>query len=502
MDSLSVRVDGDRVLLEISREYEGRISDAVRSVRQQLPGAWVDWTAVREAYRFGRGSPFPVGSRRSEVAQAERAKVRLSPDRLTAYVLLYPPRGSGRRLSPEDLEALALAYGLHPGLLDRGALRRCAGARNYGDPEPIARGHPPIHGHDAWAEWRCALPSDAEGFLRALRSLEDYPAEVLAVVSEGQNVGVLHPPGRGTAGTDVTGRALPARDGTNRVRIGPGLRLGEGGTQIIAGRSGHLRLAGPGTDRAEVVPLFQARDAAELRALCGDFVPGSAIVEGDLETASPLCVAGDLEVRGALIRSSVDVLGSLFVRDGIVQRGPAPVRAAEVLCTGFLDHAWVQGGTVVVRHSSLKSQILALERALAAPAATVQGGSTVAGQRVTAGALGSPSGMETEVAAGSGAAVESFRGLFREWGAGLRDRASRESGGPAEPWLEPGRWEARLREVAEADPSRWGITASRVHPGVTVRIGSASRRLDALVGPVEFAYDRVGERGRIALHRP
>jgi uncharacterized protein (DUF342 family) len=494
-------MDGDRVLLEIPRGYEGRISEVVGSVRRQLPGARVDWTAVREAYRFGRGSPFPVGSLRAEGAQAEKANVRISPDRLTAYLLLYPPRGSGRRLSLEDLEALALAYGLHPGLLDRGTLRRCAGARNYGDPEPIARGHYPIHGHDAWAEWCSALPSDAEGFLRSLGGLEDYPAEVLAVVSEGQTVGVLHPPGRGTAGTDVTGRALPARDGANRLRIGPGLQLGEGGTQVIADRGGHLRLAGPDTDRAEVVPLFQARDAAELRALCGDFVPGSAIVEGDLETASPLCVAGDLEVRGALIRSSVDVLGSLFVRDGIVQRGPAPVRAAEILCTGFLDHAWVQGGTVVVRHSSLKSDVLALERAVAAPAATVQGGSTAAGQSVTTGALGSPGGIRTEVIAGSGAAVETFRSLFREWGAGLRDRTARASGGPAAAWLDPGIWEARLREVAEAGPSQWGITANRVHPGVTVRIGSASRRLDALVGPVEFAYDRVGERGRIALHR-
>ncbi len=502
MDSLSVRMDGDRVLLEIPRDYPGRISDAVRSVRLQLPGVWVDWTAVREAYRFGRGSPFPVGSRRTDAAQAEKAKVRLSADRLTAYLLLFPPRGSGRRLSPDDLEALTLAYDLHPGLLDRAALRRCAGARNYGDPEPVARGHLPIHGHDAWPEWGSALPSDAEGFLKALGRLEDYPAEVLAAVSEGRAVGVLHPPGRGTPGTDVTGRALPARDGANRVRLGSGLHLAEGGTQVVAARGGHLRLTGPETDRAEVVPLFRARDAAELRALCGDFVAGSAIVEGDLETAAPLRVAGDLEVRGALIRSSVDVLGSLFVRDGIVQRGPAPVRAAEVLCTGFLDHAWVQAGTVVIRHSSLKSQVLALERVLAAPAATVHGGSTAAGQDVTAGALGSQAGMETEVASGSGAAVESFRSLFREWGTGLRDRASGEPGGPAATWLDPGRWEARVREVVDAGPAGWGITASRVHPGVTVRIGTASRRLDAPVGPVEFTYDRVGERGRISLHRP
>lgn len=502
MDSLTLRMEGDRLLLEIPREYPGRLSDAVRAVGLHAAGVRVDWSAVREAFRFVRGVPFPVGSRRKDEALAERAKVRIAQDRLTAYLLRFPPRGSGPRLGAEDLEALALAYGLHPGLLDRGALRRCAATKSFGDLEVIARGHPPIPGHDAWPEWTSAVPTDAEGFLLALGRGEDCPAEVLAAVAEGQTAGRLHQPGRGTPGTDVTGRDLPAAQGRNRLTLGPGLRLGGDGNAIVASRGGHLRISGAAADRAEILPLFRARDGNELRGLCGEFVPGSAIVEGDLETASPLRIAGDLEVRGALIRSSLDVLGSLFVRDGIVQRGPAPVRAAGILYTGFLDHAWVQGGTVFFRHSSLRSQVLALGLVLTSPTATVQGGTTEAGEAVEAGVLGSPGGTETEVAAGGGAAAEAFRLFFREWAAELRRRLPRGAAGPEPAWMHAHDWEGEAQRLSEAPSSRWAVRVGRVHPGVTVRIGPASRRFDALSGPAEFSYDRVGERGRIALHRP
>lgn len=159
-EHLDLKAEGDRVTLRVAAGFPGPLSQVVAHVKEQLPGLAVDWTAVREGYRFGRDRHFPVASRRSEQALAEKAKIRFSADGLTAYLLLFPPKPRGRRLEEEELQALAAAYGIPPRLIDGGALRRALLRKAYHEPEVIARGRPPVDGHPAWVHWPAGLPSD------------------------------------------------------------------------------------------------------------------------------------------------------------------------------------------------------------------------------------------------------------------------------------------------------------------------------------------------------
>ncbi|MBE0616368.1 MAG: DUF342 domain-containing protein, partial [Proteobacteria bacterium] len=260
-ETLVLKADGDRLFLRVPGQFQGRLAQVVAYVREHLPGVAVDWTAVREAYRFGRDRFFPVASRQPEDALAEKAKIRFSGDELAAYLLLFPPRTRGRRLDEGELQGLAAAYGVPPRLIDAGALRRALLRKAYHEPEVVARGRPPVNGHPAWVHWPTGVPSDPEGFLEAFRESGEYPDVILAEAVPGQTAGEYHPPGAGTPGMSARGEFIAPRPGEDPVQLGAGLRRDAGSGTILAEASGHLRLAGVGATRATVVPLLRVRDA-------------------------------------------------------------------------------------------------------------------------------------------------------------------------------------------------------------------------------------------------
>ncbi len=500
-DHMDLRAEGDRVTLRVAASFPGRLSQLVAQVREQLPGLAVDWTAVREAYRFGRDRYFPVASRQTEHALAEKAKIRFSADDLAAYLLLFPPKLRGRRLEEEELQALAAAYGIPPRLVDGGALRRALLRKAYHEPEVIARGRPPVDGHPAWVHWPAGLPSDAEGFLAAFAELGEYPDVVLAEAVPGTPAGEYHPPGAGAPGLSARGEALASRPGGDPVRLGQGLRREAKGGTILADAVGHLRLAGVGGIRAEVVPLLRVRDAHELRDRAVPVFPGSVVVEGDLEVAFPVRILGDLEVRGALIRSTVEVLGSLFVRDGIIQKGRAPVRVGGLAVAGFLDHGAVQAGTVLIRRYSLKSQVLALDAVLTAEGGSIQGGTVGAGREIRVGTLGSANALATEAAVGTPSLADLYRALYLGWAEALDQETPDRPPPGAEVLAAAAHWKQTGSSLALPDAAEMRLRAQTAHPGVTVRLGTATRAVENAVGPAEFLFEKVGPRGRVSLTR-
>jgi uncharacterized protein (DUF342 family) len=501
-EPVAVSAEGDVVSVTVAQDHPGPYSALVRFLRQHLPGVWIDWVAVREAYRFGRGRPFPVGRRGAEAAFDERAKIRFSEDGLAAYLILYPPKPRGRRLTEAELARLVRAYGVPAGLLDPQALHMAFLRRSYQESELIARGRPPVDGAPAHVTWVRGLPSDPEGFLAALKSsAEPYPSEILGEVAEGA-AGALHAPGAGTPGLAASGGTIPARAGDNAVRLGPGLRLEPDGTTIVALRAGHLRLSGAGGAEATVLPLLRVREAQDLEPWSGGVFAGSLVVEGDLEVRFPLKVLGDVEVRGGLIRSSLEVMGSLFVRDGVIHHGRGPVRVGGILSTGFLDRAWVAAHTVHVRRYSLQSRLLAFDSILApAQGASLAGGQIASRRRVEAHQLGSPNAMETEVAVAAASFNATFQGLYQSWAEALRSLPPDCPVPAGALQEEASRWERAASAAASVDLANARIATQRVHSGVAVRIGTALREIGNTVGPVAFTYEKIGERDRVAMAR-
>ncbi|MDF1552189.1 MAG: FapA family protein, partial [Deferrisomatales bacterium] len=478
------------------------LSAVVAFVGQQLPGVTVDWSAVREARLYGHGRPFPIAWRRPEAALDEQAKIRFSRDRLEAYLVLYPAKPRGQRLQEDDVTRLLTAYGIPGHLVNPQAVRMALLRRSHNEPECIARGRPVTDGGPARVQWLRGLPSDPEGFLAAVPKDEQYPEQVLGEVETGAVAGQRTPPDAGTPGVSVTGEALPARPGVDPVHLGGGLTLSPDGRQVVATAGGHLRQDAGARPGARVFPLLHVRDPQELREWSDRVFPGSVIVDGDLELTFPLRVLGDMEVRGSVIRSSLEVMGSLFVRDGVIQQRQAPLRVGGILSAAFFERAGVVAHTVQVRRYSLKSNLLALDRLVAPRRTSLKGGQVACLGSVSVGVLGDRNGIATELLVAHPSLVEPFQATYTEWAEALTPDSGNPTG-PRDPLLaeEGDRWQQAAATLVPPEPLEALVVSEAVNPGVTVRIGLAVREMQSTVGPVEMRYERIGLRGRVSLSR-
>jgi uncharacterized protein (DUF342 family) len=490
----------DVVHAVVPETFSAPLSALVALARGQLSGIWIDWVAVREAYLYGRGRPFPIAHRRSDAANDEKAKIRFSADGLEAYLVLYPPKPKGRRLSETELMTLVRAYGIPPEVLDIHAVRTVHARRTYREPECIAQGCAPVDGTPAWIRWHSGLPIDPEGFLAALDERGVYPELVLGAVTEGEEIGERHSPGMGTPGNSVRGEPIPARPGQDLIKLGDGLGIDPGGRAIVATRKGHLRLAGRGGVTAEIAPLLQVGSPSELRPWAMSVYPGSVVVYGDLEVTFPVRILGDMEVRGGVVRSPIEVMGSLFVRDGIIQHPGEPIKVGGLVSAAFYERAWVVARTAHIRRHSLKSRIVAMDLVTCPKTATIHGGEVGACKAVNAGSLGSRNAMPTEVAL----SLPGFTGVFQNLYKGWADLLEQEScgDGPQEQIATAALyWREAAERVPGPESTSVKIAAHRLYAGVTVRMGTASRRIETAVGPVELAYEQIGPRGRVAMTR-
>lgn len=499
--ALSIKTSGDRAYICISERYLGPLSELTAHLQNKFSGFWIDWTAVKEAYVYARDRFFPVADADQAWADDEKAKIRFSPDGLTAYLILYPPKTRGERMTEADLMNLLTAYGLQRNLIDLHTLRMTYLRRVYLEPTTIAKGRNPCDGEPAKVEWKKSLPSDADGFLDAIMLIESYPEEIIGKVLRGEVVGKLHPPGEGIPGISVRGEQIKANRGAEAVNLQEKLGIGPDGNSVIALSEGCLKLAGIGGSFARIEPLLILRGSQDLSIFNHGIFPGSVIIEGDLEANWPIRILGDLEVRGSVVRSPLEVMGSLFVRDGIIQYRGNPIKVGQIASAAFFDRAWIMADTVHVRKYSLKSKISALKLIITDKNGSMHGGEASSCKTIIAGSLGSQNSMPTEVIAAAGNSPSLFAANYRDWAELLLNQSQDDLENSAKLAEKSVEFKKIANAIQSPDIFEAGINVEKVYPGVTIRIGTATRKIGNPVGPLDFAFERIGPQGRVALTR-
>jgi len=500
-DATSIKTSGDRAYICLNSSYSGPLSELTAYLRDKFSGYMIDWTAVKEAYLYARDRFFPVADANQEYADNEKAKVRFSSDGLTAFLILYPPRSGGEKMTETDLMNLLEAYGVQKDLVNLHTLRMAFLRRSYHDPTPIANGRAPCDGEPAKVVWKKGLPTDPEGFLETIKKLEKFPDVVIGEVAGGEVVGELHAPGEGIPGLSATGKPIPASRGSESIKLQSNLGIGPDGKSIISRVEGCLKLSGIGGELARIEPILVLRGSQDLSALNNSLFPGSVIVEGDLESAWPIKILGDLEVRGSVVRSPLEVMGSLFVRDGIIQYRENPIKVGQIVSAAFFDRAWVAADTIHIRKYSLKSKLMALNLVCTNKNGSIHGGEASTCKTMSAGFLGSQNAMSTTISAATSTSSSIFTAMYREWSELLSDKSDDDEDNGEKLAAKSSEFKKIAEGIESPSPLEAAIAAEKVYAGVTVRIGTATRKIGNAVGPLDFAFERIGPLGRVALTR-
>ncbi len=352
----------------------------------------------------------------------------------------------------------------------------------------IARGRPAVDGEDGRLEGELLGPKLA-GTPTGHGGLNYRERRALRPVSEGDVVAEVVPPTNGQPGEDVTGRALPAKDGVPCSQQ-PGEGVRAAGSQLLARLDGALLL----TERVvDVTPLVV--HAGDVDYDCGNLhTNGALLLQGDICSGFLATSGGDMEVTGAIECGGATSSGSVFVAGGILGDGQTVRAEGDITCHHATSARLVCRQSIHVSELATQSHMQAGAIALTGGKGAVRGGDLRARESIDVKQAGAEAGTETtlavaelldervELARRSVQSARTARASQRGAGKDARD-AVRAGDAERRERLRLRERELELMETAE-------IRIHEVcHPGVVIMFGSKEFRPVERLGPSTFRYN-------------
>lgn len=267
-----------------------------------------------------------------------QAVVFLPGNRLTAWLLVYPPVGNGREVTREMLsEALNEAkvlYGVDEELLDR----LPSGRDRYFRLHLAARGAPAVNGTDGAIEDLFPRKVEREYKVDDRGQVDYTTLNLVQNAEEGEAICRIIPPTEGVEGRSVTDEALPAKDG--RAAVPPKGRntvVNEDGTALVAARAGHVEFTGR---TFEIKPLLEIGGNVDFSTGNINFL-GDIHIHGDVCSGFTVRAMGSITVDGVVEASSVEAGGDLIVVKGVQGNDQAVIRSQRSVFVKYLENCSV-----------------------------------------------------------------------------------------------------------------------------------------------------------------
>ena len=321
--------------------------------------------------------------------------VYVSGDALDAWVLAFPPVGSGRDLDRAMLDQALAAKGVRYGL-EQPVLDGLPGSSTrYFRIVHVARGNPAFHGADSNVKELYARSVEAH-FTIDEHNRADYASlNNVQNVEAGGVICQIFPAGKGRPGTNVLGQEIPAKDGrTATIPKGRNTELNEDGTALVATIAGHVDYTGR---VFQVKPLLEIPGNVDFSTGNINYL-GDVVIHGDICGGFSVRAVGSITVEGVVEACTVEAGGDLILSRGVQGDSQAVVRAQRNMFAKYLENCcvYVKG--------SLQSDCIVNcdvycnnEVSVRSGHMTIIGGTIRAGKKISAGAIGSRNEGRTDI---------------------------------------------------------------------------------------------------------
>ncbi len=340
----------------------------------QFPGKWVK---VSDA-----SNPF-----------SGRAKVIVSSDKMTAYLLLSAI-DEKTHIALADIEEALAAENIVEGI-DMDTARHLVENQLFGQLAVIAQGTKPTPGEDARIEYKFDIektitPKAIESGRVDFKNLDSITnvktGDVLAVKSEAS---------QGSPGKDVRGNIIDAPSG-NDVLMPPGdnVVVSEDGLELSAAADGNVFIR---ADRVNVNNVYVV--PGDVDYSCGniDFA-GLVIIRGSVREGFSVSADSNIFINDGVEGASVESRnGDISIRLGVQGQNKAVLKAAGNITAKYINQATVEaGGDVSTQEAIMLSKIKAGGSIKAVgPKGCIIGGNLSAQNAIEAVSLGSDSHTKT-----------------------------------------------------------------------------------------------------------
>ncbi len=323
------------------------------------------------------------------------ARVFLTGQNMTAWILIFPPSGMGKNVTRETLEDALddakVRFGVDEGLLD--FLPE--------DPEPYfklclaARGRPPVDGEDGRVEDLFSrvpaktLQEDEAGRV-------DFTAlEIVQNVREGDVICRILPPTEGSDGMTVLNQPLRARAGRPaQPPKGRNTDLSKDGTCLIAKCDGHVEFSGRSFLVKNVLDIASNVDYSTGNISC----LGDVHIRGDICSGFTVRATGNITVDGVVEAGIVEAGGDLIVRKGVQGNGQAILRAHRNIFARYIESSNVYAREDLEAECLINCEVYSDGRVtVRSGRGVIVGGHIYAASLITANIIGSRSEQATAI---------------------------------------------------------------------------------------------------------
>ncbi|WP_420873338.1 DUF342 domain-containing protein [Paenibacillus silvae] len=345
----------------------------------------------------------------------------LSDDKCTAYLEYYNEE-EGFSCTLEELEQFVESKGIKYGLAREALLLFVSNPSAYiKDKCKIAEGIPPVHGTDGYIHVLIGKDEDQEQRpLEAEDGSVDYKELIrLDNVRTGQIIAERIAPVDGMPGKAVTGEEIPFRPGKEaRFKVGKNVVVNPEGSAMYAALDGLVsRTEG---NKLNVFPVYEVNGDVDYKHGNIDFV-GNVVIRGNVLTGFKVKAAGDIRVNGGVEGAELEAGGSIEITGGIIGYNKGLVHAEHHVKCSFIQEGNVDAGEdVLVSQSIMHSNVRAGRAVICAGTkGLIVGGSTQAGELVSARVMGNTMSTVTSIEVG---VLPKLRNEMNELRKGLREQ--------------------------------------------------------------------------------
>lgn len=396
-----VRLTPDGIMLKVTKPSGGGSKVTERQAVDRLTDrtrSKVDTGRVAKVVKAADGEWVKVGEFEYDPAEDAALTVSITDQEMKAYLTMLPPGEHGADPDPRAVMSFLHSNEVVEGIKED-VLQAICDEPVYREPVLIAEGSKPVNGEDAKILYNFETDAQAVKLKETDGRVDFKDLNLVQNVVQGQVLAKKVPPQKGTGGRTVTGKLLPAKDGSDvRMQVGKNVRLSDDHNSAIAEINGQVMIS---AGKIIVEPIYVVAGDVSLKTGNILFL-GTVIVKGSVSDGFSVKASGNIEVHGSVGKSVLDAEGDVLVHQGITGKNTGTVTAGGDLYSKFIENAHVEaGGLVVVSDGIINSEVFSDQKVLCrGRRASIVGGSVRASEEINAKTLGSVAGMETRLEVG------------------------------------------------------------------------------------------------------
>jgi uncharacterized protein len=332
------------------------------------------------------------------------AEITVSPDKMKASLVVFPPGPGGRAPTKDDIRSLLsgqnILFGLDSGALDKLYSDLGAG-RCPSDPLDIARGLPSKQGDNGSVKFLFSTESSLKPKVNQDGTVDYKNIDIVTSVVKGQKLAELLPPTKGVPGKNIVGAELPCVNGTAaKLPMGANTAISEENPAIlVATTDGNVKFNGTNVEISEGFVIKGNVDFSTGNVKYAK----SVVVEGEIKSGFKVECGGDLQVSGTIEDADISVNGNVLCKLGFIGQGKGIISAKGDINILFMKNQTAKSRqNIVIAKEALNATLLARKSVeVHGNPLSLAGGRVMARDSVTAFTIGNMSGIKTLVEVGT-----------------------------------------------------------------------------------------------------